>query len=73
MDTASFLTEDTTGARVLLTVEAAAKQLSIGRTTMYTLIKSRAIASVRVGHLRRIPAAALAAYVRQLTHQETTA
>ncbi|MEU8631392.1 helix-turn-helix domain-containing protein [Amycolatopsis sp. NPDC048633] len=62
MDTATHA-----GPRTLLTVEAAAEQLSIGRTTMYALIKAGEITTVRIGHLRRIPAAALAAYVDQLT------
>lgn len=53
--------------RNLLTVEAAAKRLSIGRTTMYALIKAGHIATVRIGHLRRIPTAAIAAYLDQLT------
>ncbi|MCU1685795.1 MAG: hypothetical protein JWQ81_6534 [Amycolatopsis sp.] len=53
--------------RTLLTVEAAAEQLSIGRTTMYALIKSGDVLSVRVGNLRRVPVEALAAYVQQLT------
>jgi excisionase family DNA binding protein len=52
MDTATMPSEGTTGARVLLTVEAAAKQLSIGRTTMYALIKAGHIATVRIGQLR---------------------
>src|SRR3712207_7008995 len=41
--------------RTLLSVEAAAHQLSIGRTTMYALLKTRAIASIKVGRLRRVP------------------
>lgn len=45
--------------RVLLTVEAAAARLSISRTRMYALIKTRDVTSVRVGRLRRIPATAL--------------
>lgn len=53
-------------ARVLLTVEAAADQLSIGRTTMYALIRAGDIATVRVGRLRRIPADALTAYTAVL-------
>jgi excisionase family DNA binding protein len=53
--------------RTLLTVEAAAEQLSIGRTTMFALIKSGEIFSVRIGHLRRVPADAITAYVQQLT------
>lgn len=62
-----------TEARVLLTVEAAAKQLSIGRTTMYELIKAGHIASVRIGQLRRVPTTALAAYVQQLSMQQSAA
>lgn len=60
----------TTAPRHLLTVEAAADQLSVGRTTMYGLIKAGHVASVRVGNLRRVPADALAAYVEQLTTQQ---
>ncbi len=52
--------------RILLTVEAAAAQLSIGRTTMYTLIKTHAIESVQVGRLRRVPADALSRYLERL-------
>jgi excisionase family DNA binding protein len=62
--------------RVLLTVEAAAERLSIGRTTMYALIKSGHIATVRVGRLRRIPTEALTAYAAALLaeqHAETAA
>lgn len=55
-----------TPPRVLLTVEAAAERLSIGRTTMYALIKNGQITSVRVGHLRRVPADALTAYAARL-------
>lgn len=62
-----------TAPRVLLTVEAAAQRLSIGRTTMYGLIKAGRIATVRIGHLRRVPADALTEYVRQLREQREAA
>lgn len=65
MDTAQHSTTTTT--RVLLTVEAAADRLSVGRTTMYALIKAGHITTVRVGRLRRVPADALTAYTRRLT------
>lgn len=55
--------------RVLLTVEEAAEQLSIGRTHMYTLIRSGEVTSVRIGNLRRVPADEIAAYVQRLTEQ----
>lgn len=51
----------------LLTVEAAARRLSIGRTTMYALLKTGRVSSVRIGRLRRIPAPALTEYTKRLT------
>jgi excisionase family DNA binding protein len=52
--------------RVLLTVEEAAEQLGIGRTTMFALIKEGAIESVQIGRLRRVPVAAVQAYAARL-------
>ncbi len=46
----------------LLTVEEAALRLSLGRTTLYMLLKAGQIDSVRIGRRRRVPVAALAAY-----------
>jgi excisionase family DNA binding protein len=51
---------------LLLSVEEAARLLGIGRTLMFELIGSGAIASVRIGRLRRVPANALDRYVRSL-------
>lgn len=51
---------------VLLTVEEAADRLRIGRTTMYALVSSGAVESVKVGRLRRVPAEAVDAYVTVL-------
>ena len=66
---------DQTGAppHVLLTVEAAAEQLSFSRTRMYQLLKNGEIESVKVGRLRRIPADALTVYVRRLTAEDHAA
>jgi excisionase family DNA binding protein len=58
--------------RTLLTVEAAATHLSIGRTTMYALIKTGAIESVRVGRLRRVPAEAINDYIARLAAVQRT-
>lgn len=52
--------------RVLLTVEEAAQRLRIGRTRMFALLKSGAIASVRIGRLRRISVDAINAYAASL-------
>ncbi|MDT7714505.1 MAG: hypothetical protein QOH09_497 [Pseudonocardiales bacterium] len=58
---------------VLLTVEEAARRLSIGRTTMYVLLKEGHINSVRIGRLRRIPAEALTAYTDRLAAEQNAA
>ncbi|MFC5668302.1 helix-turn-helix domain-containing protein [Kitasatospora misakiensis] len=48
---------------VALTVEEAARRLGVGRTTMYALVASGEVSSVRIGRLRRIPAQALNDYI----------
>lgn len=61
---------------VLPTVEEAAERLRIGRTTMYALVSSGAVESVKVGRLRRVPAEAVDDYVavlRTIPSQPTTA
>ncbi|MFF4595271.1 excisionase family DNA-binding protein [Amycolatopsis sp. NPDC001319] len=74
-EVATFTTPSATGhqTRILLTVEEAAEQLSIGRTTMFALIKAGDITTVRVGRLRRVPATAVADYVDRLTSAGTAA
>ena len=59
--------------RVLLTVEAAAEQLSISRTMMFALLKAGDVASVRVGRLRRVPAAELDVFARRLVAEQNAA
>ena len=56
----------TAGEHLVLTMEDAAERLCIGRTLMYSLVQAGAIESVRIGRLRRVPAEALDAFVRQL-------
>ncbi|MFF0745648.1 helix-turn-helix domain-containing protein [Streptomyces sp. NPDC004111] len=48
---------------IALKVEEAARRLSIGRTTMFALIRDGAIQTVRIGHLRRVPVQALNDYL----------
>lgn len=60
-------TPTTTAPRLLLTVEDAADRIAVSRTTMFTLIRTGAITSVRIGRLRRIPADALTTYITTLT------
>jgi excisionase family DNA binding protein len=58
---------------VLLRPEDAATALGIGRTKVYELMHSRALRSVKIGGLRRIPASALAEFVAQLEEQDWVA
>ncbi|WP_030618600.1 excisionase family DNA-binding protein [Streptomyces achromogenes] len=51
---------------VLLTVEEAARRLSVGRTTCFALVRSGELESVTVGRLRRIPADAIPAFANSL-------
>lgn len=52
-----------TEAPLLLTVTQAATVLSISRTTLYELLASGAVESIRIGRSRRVPVDALHAYV----------
>lgn len=59
--------------RVLLTIEQAAHQLSLSRTTMFRLIRTGDIASVRIGRARRIAAEAIEDYVYRLSAEQRAA
>jgi excisionase family DNA binding protein len=56
--------------QLLLTPEHAAELLAVGRTKIYELLRTGALESVRIGAARRIPAAALTAYVDKLRRDE---
>lgn len=64
---------DRTIPAVLLRPEDAAAALGIGRTKVYELMRSRALRSVKVGGLRRIPSTAITEFVTQLEEQERVA
>jgi excisionase family DNA binding protein len=57
---------------LLLTPEQAARRLSIGRTKIYELVSKGVLRSVRIDRSRRIPATALADYVRALEDGTST-
>ena len=50
----------------LLTITQAASELSISRSTVYELVASGQLESVRIGRARRVPRAALDAFVEGL-------
>lgn len=56
--------------RVVLTVEQAAAALSVGRTTLFALIKSGELRSLLIGRLRRIPLDEVEAYSARLTTEQ---
>ena len=45
----------TTGERLLITVEEAARRLGIGRSLAWRLVRSGELPSVRLGRLVRVP------------------
>jgi excisionase family DNA binding protein len=56
---------------LLLTVETAARRLSLSRSKTYQLIASGALRSVAVGRSRRVPVDALEAFVGALVAEST--
>ena len=52
------------GDKLLVTVDEAARRLSLGRTTVYTLLVRGDIESVKVGRARRVPVRALTRFVQ---------
>ena len=59
----------TTGdrSRVLLRPEEVAEALSVSRSTVFLLIRSRELRSVKIGKSRRVPVDAVTEYVAGLS------
>jgi excisionase family DNA binding protein len=55
--------------KLLLTVDEAAAALGISRSNLFNILGAGGIASVKVGRLRRIPAAELDRFVARLLEQ----
>lgn len=49
----------------LLTVLEACEVLRISRWTLYDLIRSRAIETIKIGRIRRIPISSISHYIRR--------
>src|SRR5579863_3631419 len=56
-------------SKLLLTVEEAAQQLSVGRPKMYELVMRGEVLSVKIGASRRIPTQAVEEYVVRLSQE----
>ncbi len=59
--------------KILITAEEAAEVLSVGRTTVYELIKVGALHSIKIGRSRRIATTEVTRYVEQLNAEPTIA
>jgi excisionase family DNA binding protein len=57
---------------LLITVTEAARRLGVGRSTLYDLIRSHRLRTVKIGRRRLVPVDALTACVAELT-EETVA
>ena len=56
--------------KMLLSPEEAAEMLGVGRSRVYDLIRTRQLQSVLIGKSRRVPVAAVHAFVTRLTEQD---
>ena len=52
--------------KLLFTIEEAAEVLSVGRSTVYDLVRMRLLETVSIGRSRRVPASALRELVEHL-------
>lgn len=55
---------------VLVTVPEAMSALRLGRAKVYDLIRSKQLASVKIGRSRRIPADELSAFAARLVEEQ---
>ena len=55
---------------LLLTVSAAAQRLSLARSTVYELVLTGEIESIKIGRSRRVLASALTEYVDRLRREQ---
>jgi excisionase family DNA binding protein len=66
----ALMTTTQNPVKVLLTVEEAARAMSVGRTFMWELVMRRQVKSIKVGRSRRVPVTALQEFVaRELANQ----
>ncbi len=56
--------------KLLVSPEEAAECLGVGRSTVYDLMRSRVLASVKIGRARRIPVQALRDFIQEMTDHD---
>lgn len=68
---AAYAGEHKGGAmQTLMTVDDAARQLGMGRTTVHDLMKKGTLRSVKIGRARRIPSTEVEALISRLTAEQ---
>ena len=58
--------------RLLLTPAAAAEKLSLARSTVYQLVLTGELESIKIGRSRRVLASALTDYIERLRREQRT-
>ena len=59
--------------RVLLTVDEVADSLHVGRCTVYDLLRTGQLESIKIGRLRRVRPEALREFTRRAAEEELSA
>ena len=54
----------------LITIDDAARLLSLGKTSVYELIRSKRLESVKIGKSLRIPSAAVSKFIESLRQSD---
>jgi excisionase family DNA binding protein len=58
------------GDRLLLTVDEVCRRLSLSRATIYRMVRSRELSTIRVGRALRVPADRLQHWIDRQQHSE---
>ena len=69
-DAAAWSSDAPRPAVLMVRVEEAAEMLGLSRTAMFGLIARGEVKSVKIGSRRRVPVAALHAYVRKIAGEQ---
>ena len=57
---------------LLLTPDAAAAELSVSRTVIYSLLAEGRISSIKIGRSRRIPRASLETFIAEMSEENAS-
>jgi excisionase family DNA binding protein len=63
---------DSTAVPTMLTIQEACAALRVSKWTIYQLIRSRQLATIKIGSRRVVPLAAIQALLKRLQEEEVT-